>query len=120
MPFSNEGSHPHLIGVHRFFSAEATDYVLTTDPVEIAALSQDGSGFSYDGVAFTGIAEFEPGTTAVHRFYSKTSTDHLYTTNFDEVAGVDGYDYEGIAWYAIDLRSSVDTTAIGQDWLIPG
>lgn len=123
VPFSNEGSHPNLIGVHRFFSADATDYVLTTDPLEIAALSEVGSGFSYDGVGFNGIAEPEPGTTAVHRFYSASSSDHLYTSDYDEGAAAAGYAYEGIAWYAIDLRPAAADLAADQQqsgWLIAG
>lgn len=113
VPFSNEGSHPDLIGVHRFFSAGATDYVLTTDPGEIAALSQAGSGYAYDGVTFTAIAEPEPGATAIHRFYSATDSDHLYTGNYDEGDLAAGYEYEGIVWYAIDLRSTAAVSAAG-------
>lgn len=125
VPFSNEGSHPQLIGVHRFFSATATDFVLTTDPAEIAALSQSDGGFAYDGVAFNGIAEPEPGTVAIHRFYSAAGSDHLYTGNFAEGAEAQGYDYEGIAWYAIDLRPTADPTAAAEQdlqsgWLMPG
>jgi hypothetical protein len=123
VPFSNEGAHPDLIGVHRFFSAAATDYVLTTDPAEVAALSQPGSGFAYDGGAFTGIAEPEPGTVAIHRFYSAAGSDHLFTGNFEEGAGAAGYAYEGIAWYAIDLRPGATGTDADQQlqsgWLMP-
>ena len=118
-PFSNEGSHPALAAVHRFFSATASDYVLTTDPAEVAALSEADSGFSYDGVAFAGIAEAEPGTTAIHRFYSAATSDHLYTGNFAEGADAAGYEYEGVAWYAIGLLQADTTTeALRSGWLV--
>lgn len=119
VPFSNEGSHPQLASVHRFFSATATDFVLTSDPAEIAALSQSGSGFSYDGVVFTGIADAEPGTTPIYRFYSAADSDHLYTSNFSEGSGAEGYAYEGIGWYAIGLGSTSNEAARQQleaDW----
>lgn len=120
VPFSNEGSHPNLVAVHRFFSAGATDYVLTADAAEFAALSATDSGFSYDGIAFNGIAEPELGATAVHRFYSATDSNHLYTNNFNEGAAAAGYAYEGIAWYAIDLKPAPTVTTAEQQsgWLI--
>ncbi|GHD43302.1 hypothetical protein GCM10017083_09250 [Thalassobaculum fulvum] len=122
VPFSNEGSAPGLIGVHRFFSASASDYVLTTDPAEIAALSQPGSDFAYEGGSFTGLAAQQPGTVAIHRFYSERSTDHLYTADYDEGTTAEGYVYEGVAWYAIDLRpAGTDVAAADQGqsgWMI--
>jgi len=121
VPFSNEGSHPDLIGIRRFFSAEATDYVLTTDPAEIERLSRAGSGFADEGGVSTGIAEPEPGAAPVYRFYSESTTDHLYTHSFSEGAGAAGYEYEGIAWYAADLRPGA-AAALEQsraDWIIP-
>lgn len=104
VPFSNEGGHPDLTVIHRFHSASANDYVYTSDAAEIARLSQPGSAFAYEGAAFSGIAVPEEGATAIFRFYSAAETDHLYTSNWAEGAAAAGYAYEGIAWYAIDLR----------------
>lgn len=111
VPFSNEGGHPDLMVIHRFYSASATDYVFTSDPDEFTRLSQSGSGFSYDGAAFSGIAEPDAGATAIYRFYSAAATDHLYTGNWAEGAATSGYVYEGVGWYAIDLTASSATAA---------
>lgn len=124
VPFSNEGSHPQLAEVHRFFSAGTSDFVLTADADEIQRLSQDGSGFSYDGIAFTGMAEAEPGAAAIYRFYSASASDHLYTSDFAEGSNAAGYDYEGVAWYAADLRPGATTSTAEQEmqsgWIVSG
>src|SRR3546814_533559 len=121
VPFSNEGGHPDLVVIHRFHSASTSDYVLTADADEIARLSQEDSGFTYDGAAFSGVTTPDPGATAIHRFYSADGSDHLYTTNWSEGANANGYVYEGVAWYAVGLGGTPAAAEEQQQsgWLLP-
>lgn len=111
VPFSNEGGHPDLAVIHRFYSASSTDYVFTHDPAEIARLSDPASSFAYDGAAFSGITTPDLGATAIYRFYSASGSDHLYTSNWAEGAAASGYVYEGVGWYAVGLGGSTASSS---------
>ena len=122
--FSNEETSTSLVEIHRFYSADLSDYILTADPDEIDALSDPDSGYVDQGVVFAGFADPAPGAAPIHRFHSPALTDHLYTP--DDAAGVAaGYVYEGIAWYAADLTrilpvEFVEIGGPGDDELLGG
>ncbi|WP_170134915.1 calcium-binding protein [Acuticoccus kandeliae] len=105
VPFSSEWGGATPLSITRFYNAEASDYILTADADEIAALSDPASGYVNEGVVFYGLAAEADGASAIHRFYSAELSDHFYTADYR--AGIRaGYEYEGIAWYAVDLSAT--------------
>ncbi|NCY26169.1 MAG: hypothetical protein EBX37_15400, partial [Alphaproteobacteria bacterium] len=89
-----------------------SDDIYTADATEISALTGPTGLYVDQGVVFGGLAGPAPGAVAIHRFASAVLTDHLYTTDPAHVAAT--YVYQGIAWYAADLRAILPEAALAQ------
>lgn len=110
--FSNETAGGARVAIHRLRSETLSDDIYTADAAEIAALTGRAGLYVDQGVVFGGLAGPAPGAVAIHRFASAVLTDHLYTTDPANVAAT--YVYQGIAWYAADLRAILPAAALAQ------
>lgn len=121
--FSNEGGSTALSDVYRLYNAATGDHFYTADAAERDALTNNGSGYASEGVAFQAYTDLMEGTTPVLRYYSAQFDDHFYTpsTQAGATAAALGYRSEGTAWRSTSFRrDDAWTGTAGDDALTAG
>lgn len=98
----------NIENVYRFFNPTTGAHLYTASEVEKDNIQENLANFELEGVQFavynTDIGE---DTIPIYRFYDPTLGVHFYTPNEAEKENVENnlpnYEYEGIAYYALDL-----------------
>ncbi|MEM9509857.1 MAG: DUF4347 domain-containing protein [Cyanobacteria bacterium P01_E01_bin.35] len=98
----------NLTNVYRFFNPTTGAHLYTASEDERDFIQDNLDDFDFDGVQFA-VYNTDIGveTIPVHRFFAPDLGVHFYTPSEAERANVEAnlpnYEYEGIAYYAIDL-----------------
>ncbi|MEM8830377.1 MAG: DUF4347 domain-containing protein [Cyanobacteria bacterium P01_G01_bin.19] len=103
-----QGENSNIVNAYRFFNPTTGAHLYTTSEVERDSIIENLDEFVFEGEQFavynTDIGE---ETIPVHRFFDPNLGVHFYTPSEVERQNVEdnlpNYDYEGIAYYAIDL-----------------
>ena len=101
--------------VYRFYNPASQEHFYTATPSERDFLKNTPSiGYNFEGVAFKASLTNASDLIPVYRFYDKTTTDHFFTSNVSEETSLknnpsSGYNFEGIAFYAVGASSNLNT-----------
>ncbi len=106
-PLTGEESD-NISNVYRFFNPSTGAHLYTASEVERDNIIETLDNFNFEGEQFAVYnTDLGEETIPIHRFYNPTLGVHFYTPNEAERENVEAnlpnYNYEGIAYYAIDL-----------------
>ncbi len=98
----NVVDNANLVSVYRFFNPATGDHVLTADVAEAQHLRELNGAFQDEGTAFYAYGKKAADTTELYRFVNEETGTHFYTASVSEMESVkliDGFSYEGVAFY---------------------
>ena len=103
-----QANNDNIANAYRFFNPTTGAHLYTTSEIERDSIIENLTDFTFEGEQFavynTDIGE---ETIPVHRFFDPSLGVHFYTPSEGERQNVEdnlpNYEYEGIAYYAIDL-----------------